>query len=121
MGLWLFFFALFFVIILIAALISHHSSNRHTDIHKDTNELPSGGSRWLSEKESRAPKEKQKRASMRAKKSMSTNLPSEFYRGTLMPKNRIFCPRCGRGYKIYALYGGDNARYGCNWCGKVFT
>jgi transposase-like protein len=57
----------------------------------------------------------------RVTKAMSTNLPSEFYGGTLMPKNRIFCPRCGKGDKIHVIYGGDNPRYGCDWCGKIFV
>jgi hypothetical protein len=113
--------ALFFIILIIASLIGNRPRNKHTNIQRNTDELPSGGNRWLSEDESKALKEKMKRASLRAKKSMSTHLPSEFYSGTLMPKNRIFCPRCGKGDKIHVIYGGDNPRYGCDWCGKIFA
>ena len=78
--------------------------------------IPSGGSRRLSKNESRALKTKQKRASMIAK-----GLPSKFSGSILLPKNKVICPRCGAKYKIYALYGGGNTRYGCGRCGKVFT
>lgn len=61
-------------------------------------------------------KAKQKRVS-----KIPKQLPSNFLAGIPLPRNKIICPVCGKGDKIYALYGGENTRYGCNWCSKVFT
>jgi hypothetical protein len=120
---WLFgAFAIIAIVIVIYNIVeSVRSGGKRYNLPKYSNELPPGRTGWLSEQESRQLKAEQEKASTMAKKPLVSKLPSEFYRVILLPKNRIKCPRCGMGYKIYVLYGGDNTRYGCDWCGLVFT